>query len=253
MLLYEPPPTQADLHFRLFGVPVRVHPFFWAVTALMGLNTRSGTPPSEFITWVGVVFVSILVHEMGHAALQRRFGGHPWIVLHGLGGLAICDDCDRRPSSQILISLAGPAAGFCFAAAVAAVLAMAGRFTGFQLSLIPVRWTLFDPEYYVASEGTRLGLADNLVWDLLTVNILWGLINLLPVYPLDGGRVMREVCTLRDSRRGVVFSLQISVVTAGAMALYGLFAWQSIFTAMMFGYLAFTSYQTIAALRTHGY
>jgi stage IV sporulation protein FB len=251
MLLYEPPPTQADLHFRLFGVPVRVHPFFWVVTALMGLNTTTGTPPSDFITWVGVVFVSILVHEMGHAALQRRFGGRPWIVLHGLGGLAICDDCDRRPSSQILISLAGPFAGFCFAGLVVAALAAMGRLEGFELDLIPVRWELFDLQY--AEANMRYGPVDRLVVDLLYVNIVWGLVNLLPVYPLDGGRVMREICTLRDARRGIVLSLQISVVTAGAMALYGLFAWQSIFTAMMFGYLAFTSFQTIAALRAHGY
>ena len=73
---------------------------------------------------------------------------------------------------------------------------------------------------------------------MLWVNVAWGLINLLPVYPLYGGRVAREVLTLRQPRQGIVWSYQLSVVAAGAMALYGAFAWQSLFIALMFGYLA---------------
>src|SRR5688500_3784168 len=101
MFLSEPPRSNGDLHFRVFGFPVRVHPYFWLVTAIMGLGSGDeGTAPMELLTWVGVVFVSILVHELGHAFLQRRFGGRPWITLYGLGGLASCDDCDRSPYSQ---------------------------------------------------------------------------------------------------------------------------------------------------------
>ena len=72
MLLFEPPPSPGDVHFRLFGVPVRVHPFFWLTTVLMGLNPKGGTPPAELLIWVAVVFVSILVHEFGHVALIRH-------------------------------------------------------------------------------------------------------------------------------------------------------------------------------------
>jgi Zn-dependent protease len=89
--------------------------------------------------------------------------------------------------------------------------------------------------------------ANALIHNILFVNIVWGLINLLPVYPLDGGRVSRELCTLRQPRRGIVLSLQISTLTAAAMAVYGLFAWSSLFTALMFGYLAYTNYQTLRA------
>ena len=114
MLLTEPPLSQGDLHLRLFGIPVRVHPLFWVVTVIMGLRggDEKGTPPAQLLIWVAIVFVSILVHELGHAFLQRRFGGRPWITLHGFGGLASCDDDDSSPRSQILIALAGPVAGF---------------------------------------------------------------------------------------------------------------------------------------------
>src|SRR5262245_15290041 len=95
MLLFEPPSSSGDIHFRVCGFPVRVSPFFWFTAVLMGVNPRGGTPPMELLLWVAVVFVSILVHELGHALAQRHYGGHPWITLHAFGGLASCDDCDR--------------------------------------------------------------------------------------------------------------------------------------------------------------
>ena len=83
------------------------------------------------------------------------------------------------------------------------------------------------------------------VRNMLWVNIVWGLVNLLPVYPLDGGRISRELCTLNHPRRGVILSLQISIGVAIAMAVFGLFAWQSLFVVLMFGYFAYINYQTL--------
>lgn len=245
MLLFEPPPSQADLHFRVLGIPVRIHPFFWITAVFMGLN-REGTPPAELIIWIGVVFFSILVHELGHALTQRRFGGHPWITLHGIGGLASCDDCDDRPRSRILIALAGPAAGFGFAALVIAALALTGRLQGFEWSPLPVRWALIgqatvDP----TTETFALAPVDYLIFALLQVNIFWGLVNLIPVYPLDGGQVMRELCTITRPRQGIVLSLRISVAAGSIMALVGLFVMDSFYVAAMFAYLAFMSYRTL--------
>ena len=249
MLLFEPPPSQGDLHFRVLGIPVRVHPFFWVGAVILGISGRDGTPPADLIIWIAVVLVSILVHELGHALTQRRFGGTPWITLHSFGGLASCSDCDRSPRSQILISLAGPAAGFALAAVVVAFLAALGRFKGFELSFIPVTWELFDLGY--AREHQRLSPRDLVVWDLLQVNILWGLINLLPIYPLDGGQVTREVCSLSNPRQGIITSLRISTAAGVAMAVVGLVAMGSVFTALMFGYLAYTSYRALQAYQSH--
>jgi Zn-dependent protease len=258
MLLTEPPPSPGDLHFRVFGIPVRVHPFFWLVTVIMGLNTgEDGTPPAELLIWVAVVFVSILVHELGHAFLQRRFGGRPWITLHGIGGLASCDDCDRGPRSQILISLAGPAAGFLLAAIMVAMIRLSGHVIGIaREGGIPFEQLRVDSVPVVSLFGFNLYWApfasmgaNTLMHNMLFVNIIWGLVNLLPVYPLDGGRISRELCTIKNPRRGIILSLQVSIVTAILMAAIGLLVWQSFYTALMFGYLAYVNYQTFQAYR----
>ena len=89
----EPQRTSYDLNFRLFGVPVRVHPFFWLAMLLLGTNSE--TTPKEALVWVVAAFVSILVHEFGHVAAITYFGSRCHVVLHGFGGLAI-DDFNRR-------------------------------------------------------------------------------------------------------------------------------------------------------------
>lgn len=256
MFFAEPPRSQYDVHFRLFGFPVRVHPFFWVVAILLGVGVRPGRKVdlAELLIGVGVIFASILIHELGHALMQRRFGGRPWITLYAFGGLASCSDCDRSPRSQILISLAGPAAGFAFAVAAVVLLRLTGHVAGiapgsgqhapdgFYALPLFIATVFWEP---LASRPANL-LLGNLFW----VNIGWGLVNLLPIYPLDGGQVSREVLTLSNPRRGIVLSLQVSMVAAAAMAVIGLVAWGSPLVALMFGSLAYSSYQALQAYRS---
>ena len=247
MILSEPPPTQGDIHFRAFGIPVRIHPFFFLVGLLLSL--RGESPPEKVILWIVALLVSILIHELGHAFLQRRFGGNPRIVLHGMGGLAICGDCERTSRSQILISLAGPVAGFLLAAAVLVLIVLTGRRAGLSFGdpnidgvALPVLGTKF---YWEAFQSQHV---NQMIGNLLQINILWGAINLLPIYPLDGGHISREVCQLSRPREGIVLSLQISVAAAVAMAIVGL-AWNDLFLVLLFGYLAYSSYKTLEAYR----
>lgn len=260
-MLAEPPPTQADLHFNLFGFPVRVHPLFWVVALLIGLNSFEGEAIGALIS-VGVIFVSILVHELGHAFLQRRFGGWPRIVLHGFGGLAICGDCDRSPRSQILISLAGPAAGFLFAIITLLLLKLTNGYVAFE----PF-WGDRSPVAQTDAQLLRLPLAIGTLWFegfasrpvnitfvmLLWVNIFWGLMNLLPVYPLDGGQVAREVMTLgSDPHAGMVRSMQLSIGVAVAAAVWGLIIQRSFLLPILFGFLAYNNYRTLQSYTGHG-
>ena len=256
MLLGEPAPTQADLHFRAFGIPVRVHPFFWIMSLLLGMGGGQADPLQTLI-WVAVVFVSILVHELGHGFLQRYYGGRPWITLYSFGGLASCDDCDRSPRPQILISLAGPAAGFLLAAVVVAAVWLSGHAIGFaasqeniDLAVLGLERLLIQPlaafvAYFQPYESQPLNFV---IADLLQVNILWGLINLLPIYPLDGGRIARELFTLRYPRQGIVQSLQLSAGVAVLVAAYALLN-QRIFMCLLFGFLAYGSFQTLQTYR----
>lgn len=263
-MLGEPPPTQADLHFRIAGFPVRVHPFFWLISLLLGLNAFEGEPTGTLLA-VAVVFVSILIHELGHTVLQRKFGGYPRIVLHGFGGLAICDNCDRSPRSQIIISLAGPFAGFLLAAVTLLFLAVASGYLHFAPMWGNESWA-DGLDRSLKAELVGLPLLVGTLWFrefesqavnqvvflLLWINIFWGLMNLLPVYPLDGGRVARELLTLGSNpQQGVIKSLQISIGVAALVAVWGLFA-VGFFMAIMFGFLAYNNYQTLQAYTGRG-
>lgn len=254
MFLVEPPPSPGDLHFRFWGIPVRIHPFFWLVTLFMGM--QGDAVPAAVLSWIIAVVISILVHELGHAITQRYYGGRPRIVLYGLGGLAICEDCDRSTFSQILISLAGPCAGFLFALTLVLLI----RSMGHGVGLLVGEWTKISSGAIADPAELRL-LGVTLLWErftsppvnemllnLLWINLLWGAVNLLPIYPLDGGRISREVCQSGSPRQGIILSLRISMAAAIMMILVG-FSWQSWFTAIFFGYLAYSNYQTLVAYR----
>jgi Zn-dependent protease len=258
VMIGEPPPTPADLHFRAFGVPVRVHPWFWIVMIFLGLGGGGPADPLQTVLWVVAGFAAVLVHELGHAYLQTRYGGHPRIILYGFGGLAACDDCDRSPRSQILISLAGPVAGLIFATAVVVFVRAAGHRITFLPSPHGNDWSaLADRGFDSAVEQPLIFISaffepfasrplNHLVADLLQVNILWGVINLFPIYPLDGGRIAREFLTLRSPRQGIISSLWLSIAAAGTLALWGL-SRGSLYTAILFGYLGYSSYQMLQA------
>jgi Zn-dependent protease len=179
------------------------------------------------------VLVSILVHELGHALMQQYFGGHPWITLYSFGGLASCNDCDRRPRSQILISLAGPLAGFFLAAFVVSILLATQHLVAIQFAWNPVVWMPFESR-----------VADLAIFFLLYVNIFWGLLNLLPIYPLDGGQVSRQLFLIWNSSTGTLRSLELSAGIAILVAAYAAMQ-QDWYLAILFGALAFGNFQAI--------
>jgi stage IV sporulation protein FB len=87
VFLLEPPsPSRYDLCLTLVGVPIRVHPLFWILAVFVGGFTPD---PVRLLIWVAAVFVSILIHELGHALAMRRFGQPSRIVLHLMGGLTV--------------------------------------------------------------------------------------------------------------------------------------------------------------------
>jgi Zn-dependent protease len=251
VLIAEPPRTPYDLNFTLAGFPVRVHPFFWIVALLLG--TGGGTEPTVLLTWVAVVFVSILVHELGHAFAIRFYGWQPSITLYALGGVAsyspgftsAWSSYQRRgnsPAAQILISAAGPAAGFLLAGLIILLLYLSQRST----------WFLFDLQLGTGPEITNENVG-RLVFYLLFVNFFWGLLNLLPVYPLDGGKIAREVLLMFSPNNGVRQSLILSMVTSGALAVYSVVSLGSIYMALLFGYLAYSSYTMLQGFTGGGF
>ena len=245
MVLFQPPPpTQYDLRFSIAGIPVRVHPLFWLIALLLG----SSGDLIQLPIWVFVVFVSILVHELGHALAMRRYGQPSRIILHFAGGLTVPEpvswgsgwaNVSLRPNQEIFISLAGPGAGFLLAALVVVAVIISGGsiITNWLFGVIPL------PVAALMLIGGRV--MSLLVTMLLWVNVFWGLINLLPVYPLDGGNVSRYLLLQADPIDGVRKSLWVSVMAGGLVAIAGLLILRSIYMAFLFGLLAFQSYQSL--------
>jgi stage IV sporulation protein FB len=257
-LLGEPAPTAYDLKFQLLGIPVRVHPLFWLIGVIFGLNF----PPPILVMWLAVLFGSILLHEMGHALTMRHFGLGSRVVLHSMGGLAIPDGSvsgfGRQrigPREQNLISIAGPVAQLILAAIVVLIVTLLGGRVVFGLPEDIAREGLNFWDIRLAVGGKLLqprdyGMAYELVDKLLYVNIFWAVLNLLPVYPLDGGQIAREVMMQQDPGQGLQKSLWLSVYTGALIAICAVFLFERLFMGVMFGMLAYSSYE---ALQRTGY
>lgn len=244
LFFQEPPLTRYDLRFNLAGIPVRVHPLFWLVTLLFGASF--GNLPA-LLVWVVAVFVSLLVHELGHALAMRFYGRPSRIVLYFGGGLTVPEstswgyqrvDVSLTANQEIVVSLAGPGAGFLLAGLVLA----GGIAAGGSMTIVLLFGLLPFPFF---SFPAGMGFLNLIVESLLWVNIFWGLVNLVPVFPLDGGQVARMVWIQTDPWDGVRKSLRLSVVAGAVVALAGLILMQSIFIAILFGLLAFQSYQAL--------
>lgn len=245
MVLFQSPPlTRYDLYFSLFGFQVRVHPLFWLAALLLGASSNNFI---FLLIWVVVVFISILVHELGHALAMRMYGQPSHIVLYLGGGLTMPESVQWGSGSagvslgrrqEIIISFAGPLAGFFFALlTVLAAAALGGSILRVEiLGIIPLPFAFFP-------NGSTL--ANGFLQTLLSVNFFWGLINLLPVYPLDGGNIARNLWIGIDPWDGVRKSLWLSVITGAVFAGLGLIVWGSVYIALLFGFLAFQSYQTL--------
>jgi len=235
------PSVPGEIGFWIGRTPVRVHPFFWLFTVFLGLGGARDV--MDLVAWVAAAFISILFHELGHAYAARWYGFRPSILLYGMGGVTSYDPGygrRRGPVAQIVISLAGPLAGFAVAAAIGGLLSAFGN----RPLLIFVRGVP-----YVAFVPLPSALLTIFIRELLTVSIAWGLLNLMPVFPLDGGQIVREIFSVLRPRQAVQISLMISIATAVVLALLALLLWRSTFMAIVFGYLAYTN---IVTLRHYG-
>ncbi|MFQ5731267.1 MAG: site-2 protease family protein [Planctomycetaceae bacterium] len=223
--------TEFDLRFWLFGIPVRVHPGFWIVALIMGSGAfRSKHGLALVGIWVACLFVSILVHEMGHALVIKRFRWEPHVVLHYFGGYAAyVPTWGQTPWRSIAISLAGPGAGFVL----------------FGLVLGVEKW-------HEEQVGPPNVFLQDAFFQLKWINLIWGIVNLLPVLPLDGGQIAREVYHLIRVREPWNWTLKTGMLVSALVAVFFLNL-RLYYPALLFGFFCFQNFQMYQQYRGGGY
>ena len=248
MFLSEPSQTSYDINFTIFGFDVRVHPAFFIMPLILGAGLLQGeNAGATFLTLIIVFFLSILVHELGHAFAFRYYGQPARIVLYWMGGLAIPDSgggpwgvrstVSLNPHQQIVVSAAGPIFGFALAAVlIAVVYAVGGTVRLDRDGILPMFLPVFGPE---VNDAVRIFFFVG-IW----ANIFFNILNLAPVFPLDGGQIARQIFVLNDGFNGVRNSMILSVAAGGLIALLS-FSNGDRFMGFFFGFMAWSNYMTM--------
>ena len=245
--------TQFDLKFRLLGVPVRIHPFFWLISAAMGWQDND---LPVVLLWVFCVLVSILVHEYGHALMSMRFGCSPSIVLWGMGGLCYSQGERQTPLQRLAVVLAGPGAGFLLCGLVMLVGSLLFGITPAEHaqtagSIVKLTTSPAEVPLKIAV-GLRHGGAALFTYlafrFLIFINLYWGLLNLLPIWPLDGGQAAQILLSFYDRSRGQRWGHILSLLVAGGLAVVVYALSHDMFLTVFFGYFALINYQVLQTL-----
>jgi stage IV sporulation protein FB len=243
--------TPYDLRFTLLGIPVRINPWFWLVAAVLGFGMNDRNLPMVAV-WVACVFVSILVHEYGHALMARSLGSSPSIVLWGMGGLCYSQAERQTLLQRLAVVLSGPAAGLALYVLVMLAASSAFGITAHENGSV----SLFSLPGLRGDSGDLLSVRHKLHSEayletygfLIQINLLWSLFNLLPIWPLDGGQATQILLSLYDRARGPRWGHIVSLLCAGGLAIMAVSMGASLFNALFLFYFAMVNYQKLQTL-----
>ena len=190
------------IEFRIFGIAVTIEPYFWVTAAFLNLGTISlgadGIP--LLAAWLFAVMVTILWHELGHALGYKLLGLRPEIIIHGLGGTTTASAARTLPRFQAIgVALAGCLFGFILLGVLFGLL---------YAGVIPPIASL--------PTGGKLILGN-----LLQINLLWTLVNLIPLYPLDGGHVLFALFGQRRRRLALLITIGVGLICLAVCLMLG--------------------------------
>ena len=209
--------TSIDVDFN-FGILV----IFFMV---MNHNPRLGIHYT--LLWIPVLFLSVLVHELAHAAMIGSLGfGSSHIVLTGMGGVTF-NQRRARPWQDLLISLAGPVSSFAI-------------------------WRLCE----WLQANVALVHEDKMLFALVPLlgrmNFIWGVFNLIPVPPLDGGHATREFFRIfLTERTAFIVSIWIAMIVGGAIVAVAVIS-KNLLLALFLGFLVYRAFDQWQYFRRHG-
>jgi Zn-dependent protease len=223
------------LRFQIASIPVEVRPTHLLIAGYLAWISMPGMRAPEVATAVlallggmFVVFVSILVHELGHAAVARAYGYRPAIVIEWFGGHTTPNAPGPIPwLKDVLLTLAGPMFGLGLGVvALVGFLAVGGEWTSWGSQTMP--------------------LFHQVLLFFAAANFLWALLNLMPVLPLDGGRISHAVLTRLFGRHGVLFSQGLALLICAGLVALGARSGM-ILMAVFFGLWGFQALKLLAA------
>lgn len=210
-------PMGRMIQFALFNIPIRVLPWFWVTLAFIGgvLDVDTKSAFFDLLLFMLAGFISILVHELGHGLTAKHFGKHVEIVLQAFGGYAAYSGGMRLSRFQnFLITAAGPA---------------------IQILLGLVVMVLVKQVEGLSPNGKYFFTI------LYVISFLWAILNLLPILPLDGGRILETALGPQRLR----LTLQISMSVAVAIAALGLIFNLGLLLPIFMGIMAYESYKAL--------
>ena len=204
------------VHFSIFGIPVQIQPFFWLTLAIIG--GALGADTSAAILRIGLFvmagFISVLIHELGHALTARKFGAHSEITLQAFGGYATTSGVRLTRPQSFAVTAAGPAVQLAL-----------GFLVFFAIRQLPP----LNPNagYFLIT----------LTW----ISIVWAVLNLLPVLPLDGGQMLNAV--LGPQR--IKITLWTTIIVGAVIGLVGYKFTGSILLPIFLGMFAWQAWQAL--------
>lgn len=203
--------------FSIFGIPVEVQPFFWITLVIFGgaSGADSASAIFEIVLFVLAGFISILVHELGHALTARRYGASVGIVLQAFGGYAAYSGVRTSRRQSFLITAAGPAIQIALGFLMLGLLQVVPPMNSYGMYFLEM---------------------------LMGISLFWAVINLIPVVPLDGGQMLHAL--LGPAR--IKITLWVTIITAIVAGILMFKLLNSIIFPIFLGMFAWQAYQRLS-------
>lgn len=209
---------------RIFGIPVQIHwtfllVFVWIFT--LSMREDWGLWSTVWaVLFVLALFFCVVLHEFGHALTARQFGvATRDIILSPIGGVARLDKLPERPWEEFLVAIAGPLVNIAIVLLLA-VYPLLSTDLSFQQMFDFFRQTL-NPESNVFLP--ELSPFNYFILGLISLNFILALFNMLPAFPMDGGRVLRALLSIRIGRlKATYIAANVGKLFAIGLIAYGI-------------------------------
>lgn len=245
--MYSNQSTKGTIQFQLWGIPVIIHPMAWIVLAIIGGGFGISDQESlvQVLCFVVAGMLALLVHEFGHALVGRQLGGgRAVITIAGMGGVTQHEYAPESRLGYFITVLAGPMASLMLGIIGGVLLGLQlGQVgIGIQLSLtLPTGSISPEAAQFLLHSGISLTLF-KLYAALFIICFWWSVFNLLPILPLDGGRLL---ATILNNNRIVCI---VGMILCGVLALWSIIS-GSWFNFLIIGYLGWLNWQFYRSYR----